>query len=913
MSGIKKVWTNFSGDVTFSPELYFEPTHTSTSDPYGGLKELVDIVNSASLAHKPLRAIGSGWAYEDIAQSDYWMVSLNQLKRRLHHVIPAALTDELRQNQLDSSSNTHLVHVEAGVKIIDLIEMLEDAGLAMPTLGGANGQNLAGAISTSTHGGDWNQPPLPDFVRAIHLVTNGGGREFWIERLSESITNDERLKPVLSSSNMTIIRNDLIFDAVLVSLGRFGVIYSFVIEVRRTFRVVEVATNPDLREVFEALKRGMTDTTLFDPLFTLLSAIPPPPGLIEGTGVIRTDKPYFFQLAWASARPREKCWAQRRWITDVREELNPPVPNRTDGAHIAYWLNVAREFGLDFVRGDQSIKQMGDSFELAVNEGRRGPHHLLTSQPREASEDITYKGDFIEVIFDARDERYIQFLESIFDEATRHVQVGYISLRPSRASRGLLSMHNVASSHAISIEVAILKGLPGNQDWMNFLHTAALERGGRPHWGQMNKLNEQQVSALYGKKLQNWCTALRLICDQSSTFSNNFTRQRGLEPINQIETTVTAVFPNPDEIIVFRVGNGANKYTSEVQYSNWTKPIEHIIQPDPGRPTLLGPQKPHRFDQRPTGWTGWHALETKSALPDNFVGSAIEGGKTYVFWIAPDGWVNFKRREQDGKWSQLWWAIGNSHVHERNGVPGGAVHAVSCQPGMLHVFYTDRRGGILAARGDTSTGTKWPESVWIGGRRTTAVKTIPGGHITAVSRRPGQLDAFVSGLDGKIYTAAWNAQDDWRGWWAIEGLSVKPGTYIGAVSRSIDLLDIFVADENGRTMSAAWEPNSGWRGWWHIQGGVTNPGGYVTAISRSTNKLDIFTATTDLRVHTAAWDPGTGWGGWWPITSAKAISSVWPVSRTQDRLDLFFVAPDGQVQTSSWAPDRPWDGPWTIS
>lgn len=91
-----------------------------------------------------------------------------------------------------------------------------------------------------------------------------GGASFGLKDY-DSITKDERLKPVLSNPNLTIIRNDLIFDAVLVlerTLRRYS--HLFVLEVRRTFRVVEIATNPDLQEVFKALKRGMTDTGLFD-------------------------------------------------------------------------------------------------------------------------------------------------------------------------------------------------------------------------------------------------------------------------------------------------------------------------------------------------------------------------------------------------------------------------------------------------------------------------------------------------------------------------------------------------------------------------------------------------------------------------------------------------------------------------
>lgn len=46
--------------------------------------------------------------------------------------------------------------------------------LALRTVGGANGQSLVGAFSTSTHGGDIHEARLPDQIRAMHMVTVGG-------------------------------------------------------------------------------------------------------------------------------------------------------------------------------------------------------------------------------------------------------------------------------------------------------------------------------------------------------------------------------------------------------------------------------------------------------------------------------------------------------------------------------------------------------------------------------------------------------------------------------------------------------------------------------------------------------------------------------------------------------------------
>lgn len=355
---------------------------------------------------------------------------------------------------------------------------------------------------------------------------------------------------------------------------------------------------------------------------------------------------------------------------------------------------------------------------------------------------------------------------------------------------------------------------------------------------------------------------------------------------------VTAVSPGTDELLVVGITDEGGE-SGRVMFAHWA-------------PT--------------SGWRGWHPLEFAYGSSASFIGSVVEGGRAYVFWIGSDGWVYHKWREADGSWGP-WWPVGNSNMPALNGVPGGAVHAVACQPGMLHVFYTNRQGRILVARRDIAAGGTWLEH-----RGLLGGETLPGGHVTAVSRSPGQIDVFTVGTDGRVYTAAWNVQDgQWRGWWPIEGLVTAPGTYIGAVSRSLDHLDIFVAGAQGQTMSAAWEPAFGWRGWWHIQGGMTIvPGGsrtalecgYVTAVSRSPDKLDIFTTGLDGRVYTAAWEPAFGWRGWWPINEAKSrgLSPVWPVSRSTDKLDIFFIGrDDGVIHTCAWEPGQTWGGPWAIN
>src|SRR5205085_2539735 len=110
--------------------------------------------------------------------------------------------------------------------------------------------------------------------------------------------------------------------------------------------------------------------------------------------------------------------------------------------------------------------------------------------------------------------------------------------RWSAMSRATLSMHNVPHAHAVAIEITSLRGLPDNPAWFTFLEAQAVSRGGRPHWGQINTLNAATVATLFGPAVQAWRTTLGSVVGSSSTFSNAYTAQRGLEPLAGAVPTV---------------------------------------------------------------------------------------------------------------------------------------------------------------------------------------------------------------------------------------------------------------------------------------------------------------------------------------------------------------------------------------
>jgi len=102
-----------------------------------------------------VRVSASGHSFTDIACTDDVMLRLDALDRVV-------------------SADGELVEVEAGITLHRLGKELADRGLAMENQGDIDRQQLAGAISTATHGTGAGYPNLSAQVVGLRLVTADG-------------------------------------------------------------------------------------------------------------------------------------------------------------------------------------------------------------------------------------------------------------------------------------------------------------------------------------------------------------------------------------------------------------------------------------------------------------------------------------------------------------------------------------------------------------------------------------------------------------------------------------------------------------------------------------------------------------------------------------------------------------------
>jgi hypothetical protein len=156
--------------------------------------------------------------------------------------------------------------------------------------------------------------------------------------------------------------------------------------------------------------------------------------------------------------------------------------------------------------------------------------------------------------------------------------------------------------------------------------------------------------------------------------------------------------------------------------------------------------------------------------------------------------------------------------------------------------------------------TMYPDWSGIGDRWRSIGGFFPAGApISVTSRSAGNLDLFVVGNDGRVYTSWWYQGADWSGlnntWRNIGGVFPK-GAPVTAVTKSPNSIDLFITGNDGRVYTSWWYQGADWSGLgdrWRSIGGFFPAGRKVTAISRSARNLDAFITGNDGRAYTSWW------------------------------------------------------------
>jgi len=234
-------WVNWAK----TQEVYPREVRCPTS-----LAELQAVVQEVTARGGRMKPVATGLSFSDILQTEDTLVVVTGVKGPGKPGVLLPCEEDLWR---DPTPLEPRVRVVCGARIRELNAALASAGLAFTNLGGFDGQTMVGAISTSTHGSGRALAPLPSAVRSLDLVTTGG-KLFRIEPKG-GITDPDKFRARYADT-MTLVQDDRWFQAVVVSLGCMGIIYSVTMAVSPAYRLNEFRCLKDWSTVAADLAAG---------------------------------------------------------------------------------------------------------------------------------------------------------------------------------------------------------------------------------------------------------------------------------------------------------------------------------------------------------------------------------------------------------------------------------------------------------------------------------------------------------------------------------------------------------------------------------------------------------------------------------------------------------------------------------
>ncbi len=462
------------------------PGNQSTVDAYNAMTAAIQkLVGQAVDAGVGLRAAGAGWSLSDVGATDGWLLNTQPLDFTFR-LTPNVVADDL------GARASSFRFVQCGMGIAQLGAVLRKDGQSLRTSGASNGQTLAGAVSTGTHGAALDVGAIQDSVHGLHIVS-GASRSVFLERKSRPVVT-ERFTRALGAE---LLRDDALFDAALVSFGSFGVIHGLLIETEPLFLLEAHRKRIPLAE---PLLRAIGELTFEAPEL-------PRPG----------ERPYHFQVV-----------------------VNPHDTAR--GAYVT--IMYKRPYRDDYARVTQGPGRFGagddaPAFIGLVTDAVPGTIPALTNEvlARSYGEYGGQEGTLAEIfsnteirgqVFSAAVgvslPRAREALEAVLAE---HAESGpaavVFALRTVRGSRATLACTHFATTCVLEIDGVQSERTRAFCDrvW------ARLDRLGMPytfHWGKQNKLDATRVRARYGERVDRWLAARRRLLGppERQVFSNVF-------------------------------------------------------------------------------------------------------------------------------------------------------------------------------------------------------------------------------------------------------------------------------------------------------------------------------------------------------------------------------------------------------
>jgi hypothetical protein len=499
------IWVNHHQNVSqaydrlydiFNPPLTAPPDFMTDLQPT--ISALAGIIGDAINDRKRLRALGGGWSLSRAAVTDGRLINTQNLNWRFPLGAGATAPGY-------PGDPTLLTYMQAGMSVAVANNSLFDQApkQALKTSGASNGQTMAGACSTGTHGARFQFGSMQDYVVALHIIA-GPGRVLWLERASYPVLRDD----IVAGVGAQLIRNDTIFNAALVSFGSFGIIYGIMIETEPLYLLEE-----------ERHRLPLT-VPLRHAMCTLdFSGIPMPhPG----------QTPFHFEVVVNPHNPADGAYVTTMYQGPYHTGYTPPEVSSSGLGPGDDLLAVIGQLGdvAGFVVAPL-VNALVASQYAEFGPGTAKPAPIGTPGEIFFSTTTLQKGMSAEIgVALADTERVLDLLLGL---PTVRDYPGLLAFRWVKRSQALLAFTKFDTTCTIEFPAAFSANTMAyyNAVWQG------LEAAGIPytlHWGQMNNFTPARVQAMYGTAVHDWVDSRNAVLDPPArdVFTSPFLQSCGL-------------------------------------------------------------------------------------------------------------------------------------------------------------------------------------------------------------------------------------------------------------------------------------------------------------------------------------------------------------------------------------------------
>lgn len=450
--------TNWSGNITL-PD-----TALAVSTPEGVRRA----VQSNLDAGKKIRAIGGRYSTSHVLAPATGGTLFDLRNLRLSRapnesVAPKVASFASRgKREWFRGSTAGLVQISTSASIDEVNQYLSRQKRALPMLGSFSGQTFVGALLTGTHGSGLHGP-LAEFAVSLDVVSvgeDGRAKLYRVERRDGPTHADY----YAAATGVTVIQDDDVFHAFVISFGYFGVVTSVTVRSVPQFWLAgkgEIVPWSTVRaRLSDADARGI-------------------PQVLHST--------YSMGVVLSPYRATDGSWPTCTWHTTQRtadRTSNQPQPCVLMPALAVAPLIASFASSREIPAAVDSLVR-----STCVKENCGVAHQMLSSP-----DGFALRGYGLEFAFPVEPKlRYLDAVEALLREVAKMENespalriAGFFSLRFVGASSACLAQsYDPAGRPWCTLEVlcAAEYGTPDRA--MPRLLDVAVEHGGRPHWGQI--------------------------------------------------------------------------------------------------------------------------------------------------------------------------------------------------------------------------------------------------------------------------------------------------------------------------------------------------------------------------------------------------------------------------------------------